>query len=242
MASVPPPPPLPVTMGQDCKSENSLMGESGEESCNRFLCDLNSYVKKTITKIRPIAQTGPNCGLAALAMVSSLTPYPLSIPIIFEKACIRRFTNHGEMFSALNMKNLADDILSPWFKVDLFTDGLEANKTHVIDRLHNGDLMLVPYDADHNHSPCCSRGHNAHWALVCGVLMAWDGKVCVAARQGKSKYLAVWPLDTLQQSNDNLMELDPKRVKDEKEYVIPAGGVKEGLASTFILIEKVKST
>uniref|UniRef100_A0A1B6G7J7 Actin maturation protease n=1 Tax=Cuerna arida TaxID=1464854 RepID=A0A1B6G7J7_9HEMI len=146
MASVPPPPPpLPVTTNQDCKSENGLMGEIGEESFNKCLCDLNVYVKKTITRIRPISQTGPNCGLTALAMVSSLTPCPLSIPQIFEEASNRGFTNHGEMFSALNMKNLADNILSPWFKVDLFTDGLEANKAHVIDRLHNGDLMLVPY-------------------------------------------------------------------------------------------------
>lgn len=63
-------------------------------------------------------------------------------------------------------------------------------------------------------------------------------QVWVAARQGKSRYLSIWPLMDLRLSNDNLMELSPVREKDEKEYLLPPGGVEAGLCSQFILLHK----
>lgn len=48
--------------------------------------------------------------------------------------------------------------------------------------------------------------------------------------------MAVWSLDELQRSNDNLETLDPVRAEDGRTYVLPKGGVKAGLASQFILL------
>ena len=61
--------------------------------------------------------------------------------------------------------------------------------------------------------------------------------VYVFARQGKSKHLGLWSLKDLLQSNGNLKEIDPKR-SDSVDYVIPEGGIIEGLRNKILLIEK----
>lgn len=82
------------------------------------------------------------------------------------------------------------------------------------------------------------NGHKAHWAVVCGVMEGSDGQVHVAARHGKSRYLGVWSLDSLANSNANLAELDPSRRKDNCQYILPSGGVRAGLSNRYILITK----
>ncbi|XP_014667399.1 PREDICTED: UPF0692 protein C19orf54 homolog isoform X2 [Priapulus caudatus] len=49
----------------------------------------------------------------------------------------------------------------------------ECNKKTeiVISLLQGGSLLLVPYDSDFNHRPCCKKGHKAHWAVITGVLI-----------------------------------------------------------------------
>lgn len=32
-------------------------------------------------------------------------------------------------------------------------------------------LIIIRYDSDHNHSPCCKKGLKAHWAVISGFLI-----------------------------------------------------------------------
>lgn len=77
-----------------------------------------------------------------------------------------------------------------------------------------------------------------HYLIVTDVLV----QVSVAVRHGKSRLLAVWSLDELQCSNDNLATLDPARARDGRSYVLPEGGVKAGLASQFILLHRLDTS
>lgn len=60
--------------------------------------------------------------------------------------------------------------------------------------------------------------------------------VHVLALQGKSRHLSAWPLPDLVESNENLRQLDPERQASELEYIVPEGGLQEGLCGKAILI------
>lgn len=62
--------------------------------------------------------------------------------------------------------------------------------------------------------------------------------VVVYAHQGKSKHVGIWPLQDLLDSNANLLELDPRRASDGKDYVLPEGGVHRGLCKRIVIISK----
>jgi hypothetical protein len=78
-------------------------------------------------------------------MVATLTPNSYSIDDIFCRAKSRGFTCNGEMFSVVDMKTLAEEMLAPWFLVEDFSNGLEINKCYIINKLYEGALLLVPY-------------------------------------------------------------------------------------------------
>lgn len=67
-----------------------------------------------------------------------------------------------------------------------------------------------------------------------------DPDCYVFARQGKSKYMALWSYDELEESNNNLTEFDPKRASDGSEYILPEGGVEAGLSGKAILLHVVQ--
>lgn len=189
--------------------------------------------------IEPILQEGPKCGLVALSMASSCTIQPLSVEYLLQEARSRRFTNHGEMFSVENMASLAHDVLGPHCReIEVLTDGLSQNNGYVLHSLLLGSLLLVPYDADANHTPCCRRGHKAHWALVVGVIISAlpARSIYLLARQGKSRHLALWSYEDLRISNENLVELDPSRAIDGRSYILPIGGVAAGLKGRALLL------
>ncbi|XP_057281305.1 actin maturation protease, partial [Pezoporus wallicus] len=60
--------------------------------------------------------------------------------------------------------------------------------------------------------------------------------VLVLAQQGKSPRPQLWGLGGLHCSNAQLMELSPRRGADGRRYVVPAGGVKEGLGGKAVLL------
>ena len=62
------------------------------------------------------------------------------------------------------------------------------------------------------------------------------GDVFVYAKHGKSKLLALWSLDQLIRSNQNLREMDPVRARDIEQYVVPPGGVQKGLFNKSVLV------
>ncbi|XP_071079323.1 actin maturation protease-like [Haliotis cracherodii] len=64
--------------------------------------------------------------------------------------------------------------------------------------------------------------------------------VHVYGHQGKSKYPGIWPLDDLLASNANLREIDPERVKDIQDYVVPGGGIRAGLCGRIVTVTAKK--
>lgn len=94
------------------------------------------------------------------------------------------------------------------------------------------------------------NGHTAHWALICGVIVVNDPgedydsdpkNVYVLCKHGKSKYLAVWNLHELAQSNSNLREFSPKKGADGLVYILPEGGIggENGLRDQFLIFEGI---
>jgi len=64
-------------------------------------------------------------------------------------------------------------------------------------------------------------------------------KLLLFGRQSKSLVLGAWDKELLISSNKNLKIVDAKRSTDE--YIIPAGGLEEGLASKIIRISAARS-
>lgn len=93
------------------------------------------------TPIPYYKQEGPQCGLAALAMIMKQATKE-NVDDLFECAKAAGYTNHGEMFSARQMCLLAKSKL-PDYKISLFKGNLNRNK--IKHFLLNGGLMLVPY-------------------------------------------------------------------------------------------------
>ncbi|CAD0203735.1 unnamed protein product [Chrysodeixis includens] len=266
MCSIPPPPP-PLPALADISplpkepSSNRVMDELGDAcawaSEHRELRE--ACIKSKIFQDKPphtykyryfesISQIGPTCGLVALSMLVNGAVNPNELLTI---AKFKGYTNNGEMFSCKQMVKLAEDVFSlvdnmENVRCELQSGNLSSPET--IKRLINGAVLLVPYDADANHSPCLRNGHTAHWALVCGVIVTGDpvdeydlGKVNVQVlcKHGKSKYLAVWNLYTLALSNKNLYEFSPKKCADGLVYILPEDGIggKDGLRDQFLIFE-----
>jgi hypothetical protein len=94
---------------------------------------------------------------------------------LLKKSIEKRYTNNGEMFSAawlLDILKTNIDIsrLKPEKIRSYIYDG-ELDSEFIKEKLRQHCMLLVPYDADVNHSPCIQNGHKAHWCLVCGYLI-----------------------------------------------------------------------
>lgn len=61
-------------------------------------------------------------------------------------------------------------------------------------------------------------------------------EVFVLAKQGKSLRYQLWKFELLTQSNSQLKEMDPQRASDGTRYVVPLGGVQDGLAGQVLLL------
>ncbi|XP_065206593.1 actin maturation protease [Planococcus citri] len=190
-------------------------------------------------QLKYIPQVGPQCGFAALCMIASYAGIDVSPDDLVSKAKEENISNYGEMFSACNMANFAQNLFSSHFEVTLFTNSIKGLSYQFRDYFDNDNLILIPYDCDFNHEPCLKNGAAAHWAVLCGYVNGNDEEnFHVIACHGKSRYAAIWKYTALQESNDNLRELGTKRLNDGKNYILPAGGVKEGIASQWILFKR----
>ncbi|XP_010565495.1 PREDICTED: UPF0692 protein C19orf54 homolog [Haliaeetus leucocephalus] len=112
------------------------------------------------------------CGLVALWMAASLLAptHGVGLEELVGTARERGFTARGEMFSAVDMAALAEELFP--CRAELLSGGLEgSNQPRILRHLLGGLPLLVPYDEDSNHEPCCRRGHKAHWAVLTGVLL-----------------------------------------------------------------------
>lgn len=86
---------------------------------------------------------------------------------------------------------------------------------------------------------CFQADLDLPWLLLPHDAPCWQGEaveVYVLAKQGKSLRYQLWPLETLVRSNSQLREMDPKRAADGTPYVLPQGGLEEGLAGQVVLL------
>ncbi|XP_018010854.1 flocculation protein FLO11 [Hyalella azteca] len=149
------------------------------------------------TQIRPIIQRGPQCGLVALSMASQIcgpsgasSRCPSAVPPatpttpgsppgkaggvssneLLEEARTKGFSTHGEMFSAESLASLAN--LKLGYSMEACVRrGILQDKHVFLELILAGALLLVPYDAQHNHQPGKFNGHKAHWGVVSGALV-----------------------------------------------------------------------
>ncbi|XP_062454211.1 actin maturation protease [Rhea pennata] len=97
-------------------------------------------------------------------------PSSVSLEQVVRAARDRAFTAQGEMFSAAHVAALAQELFP--CRAELLSGGLEGDsRPRILRHLAAGRPLLVPYDEDSNHEPCCRRGHKAHWAVVSGALL-----------------------------------------------------------------------
>ncbi|XP_076850689.1 actin maturation protease isoform X2 [Brachyhypopomus gauderio] len=61
-------------------------------------------------------------------------------------------------------------------------------------------------------------------------------EVYILTKQGKSLHYQLWEFTSVTQSNAQLKEMDPQRASDGTHYVLPPGGVEEGLAGQVVLL------
>ena len=84
---------------------------------------------------------------------------------LLKLAQLRGFSEHGEMYSAENLAELAKEFYG--HKCIVLNGGLNDGN-FIVSEITGGSAVLVAYDADKNHEPCQQNGHRAHWALVTG--------------------------------------------------------------------------
>ncbi len=94
----------------------------------------------------------------------------ITVEQIQEKAVRNKFSRFGEMFSALNMSRLAEES----FHCQATHTGdcwsrLTSLKSVVQTLCIDENLILVPYDSDHDMQPCMVKGQKAHWGVILGV-------------------------------------------------------------------------
>lgn len=294
----PPPPPLRIV-----KTPNHLyqrkpleLQEEVEYLLRPFLSDAGDESKNVavtcVWDINPVIQDGPMCGLVALSMASQLLhesqqtiPAKCHPDTLLDFTKESRFSKQGEMFSVDYMLQIAEQHMDCCGR-STHTCSLDANT--VMLSIVQREAILVPYDADKNHSPCLAKGHKAHWCILVGFATVLNRNVCteakevlqlleyctpnprlsghyqmkkefgsdfvrvllstveadaaelyVFARHGKSRHIGLWSYRELKQSNGNLVEVGPQ-ISYPGEYIVPHGGINEGLCSKVLILSKQK--
>lgn len=266
-----------------------LKSGSSEPETNSNAIHTVTYVNSRVT---PVIQSGPMCGLVALTMASDVLKGPCKSTStinddvhpeeLLRLSKDRRLSNKGEIFAVEYLKQIAQERLQ-----DCHSEVVSLEMVDVVDTVLSGKSLLVPYDADKDHTPCLQRGHNAHWCLVVGIIVTVSimkddhlyslifeccspspslpghfitredkvasllankqlitsslTQVYVFTRHGKSSHLGLWKFSDLLESNKNLLEVDPKRTRPG-EYIIPCGGIKEGLCGKALIISNKLSS
>ncbi|XP_050310134.1 UPF0692 protein CG33108 [Anthonomus grandis grandis] len=203
--------------------------------CTLFdLQELQKPIRFSYRPLRPYLQNGPQCGLVALAMVMG-EPTEQLVHTLLETALQSQFTYNGELFSVDYMYNLAKTHLK-YNSVAIHTGQLDDY--FIKEFLLKGGFMLVPYDTDKDNSPGIHGGHKAHWCVISGAVDTLDNGFFVIGRHGKAKNVAIWALEDLANSNQQLLEFSPDRKLQEIKYKLPEGGIggPKGLNGRSVLI------
>lgn len=109
--------------------------------------------------IQAITQNGPTCGLTALNMLSGGIP---ASDDLLKLAQEKKFTNHGEMFCARHLMELAVhifDLIDYPVSIECFSGQLNCDR--IKTELRNGACLLVAYpflfrNSNNFTKVCCS--------------------------------------------------------------------------------------
>ncbi|KQS52413.1 UPF0692 protein CG33108 isoform X2 [Drosophila erecta] len=231
----PPPPPMIATPGTPATTKerpvaNNITTDKCIWACEYPELQKGCYMCRVCEHTPPkhcqyysvnsIIQVGPTCGLVALSMLLGGSPTAAEL---LKDAIDQEYTLNGELFSAQYMLELSRKHMPGPAACQLHAGPLDCKE--VKELLKAGGCLLVPYDADVNHAPCVVYGHRAHWALIVGYLEDPFDRFYVLARHGKSRNLAVWPLDTLSKSNENLIKFAQPKGYPDVEFMLPPGGI-----------------
>ncbi|WAR29214.1 CS054-like protein [Mya arenaria] len=171
LAPVPPPPPFSrthyhtTTNGIQTDVNNSAISCEPEAegqraytyACSAIPDNLENYVCVSYQrKVEPIIQSGPQCGLVALAMGESILQREVSLDQLTTISQAQGFSKQGEMFSANNMEQLAR--LAFGCKTSVLDIRDVSGKWEFLNCLARGDILLVPYDPDKNYVPVLKKG------------------------------------------------------------------------------------
>lgn len=271
-----PPPPPPPPLSEQCIAGNSGTHHGGfvrnadnmKEEVSYLVQPLcaraggqGQTIFTLVHDVNPVIQHGPICGLVALSIASQLVNSRVVPPDhLLTCAKERGYSKQGEMFSAQNLLELA--------KSELYCTGKLLNASCISVRelltfITESKAIVVPYDADKDHSPCLARGHKAHWCTLVGFAIIGnsfsttdsthtsltpasayrllnnenrENDIYLFARQGKSRHLGLWSYTSLIKSNANLMEVGPER--GYSDYVIPPEGIYKSLCSWLVVLYK----
>lgn len=78
-------------------------------------------------------------------MVASFAGIELYPDDLVSLARRKNITNHGEMFSALNLKEFAEDLLRSNFEVTLMSKSIKGSCYQFKKYLDDDNLVLIPY-------------------------------------------------------------------------------------------------
>lgn len=121
-------------------------------------------------RVKPVIQNGPMCGLVALTMAYTMLggcctrasddkAHPEALLQVVKQ---RETSKNGEMFAVEYLEGIARDHLQCQAEV------VELASVDVLGVILQRKALLVPYDADKDHTPCLEKGHKAHWCLLVG--------------------------------------------------------------------------
>lgn len=223
----------------------------------------HSSVIMAFHDVTPILQGGnAQCGFVATAMAASAIGLRLDVQDMFSWAYEQALTNIGDLFDIGNLKVLCDRYIGVPSQVMAFP----AKEAMIADLLR-GKVFLVPYDASYESGfPALFNGYKAHWALVFGVVLLRDpctpclnglerlspdrpifrgdvhfyeshmdnGYEFVLAQHGWFRDPDMWTVEELCESCCQLNEVDPKGAP---EYVLPPGGIREGLRGKVLRLD-----
>jgi len=199
---------------------------------------------KAISSIKQ-GTLNPTCGLVALAMgMNMLHEMTVKdrVKTLLEAAVELQITKKGEMFSALNMKLLVEEKF-PRLKAHV----VPFNEKRITEKLLTGVPVLVPYDSDFNFSPCCKRGHHAHWAVLTGVAVCTSQPLNVGGKEIRPRVVRLASAtskmavsETLEQKNSNEATTTTTWVfaKQGKSVRLQVWKLSELMASNANLLER----
>ena len=219
--------------------------------------------------VNPVIQQGPMCGLVALSIASQLLngmAYPPDR--LLARAKDMGYSKQGEMFSALNLLDLAHRELHCTGAV-LQTNSVSVHE--LLMALTEGKAVVVPYDADKNHSPCIAGGTKAHWCTLVGFAVLSDSAMSVPRQNPSDVYISLTPMTARHLVCHDLMEVDKHDIylfarhgksrhlglwsysslvesnanlkevdpqRDSGNHVIPTDGISSTLCSLLIILQR----